>query len=123
MLRGEDAGPGGLEAEDELMQEKVQRPSGSSGICPSAGPGRAQREGGVRGRASAAPEGKGQWSQIDPGLKSQAGISWGLGPLCPRIKGPAPGWAWLLEWASDSTTMGTKPSPLGAKAKVCWWPG
>lgn len=62
-----------------------------------------------------APEGKRQGCWMDPQLQYQAG----RGPLCPQDQ-RAPSWAWLLEWASDSRTMGMKPSPIPGKGKVCW---
>lgn len=62
--------PEGLEAEDELIKETMQRPQGFSRICPleglSVSPGRAQREGGVNGRDQAEREDKGKQSQRDP---------------------------------------------------------
>lgn len=61
-----------------------------------------------------APEGKGQWSQMDPGPQCQTSSFLGLGAILhPGSKGL--GLVWLLEWASDTRTIEMKPSPLWGK--------
>lgn len=69
-----------------------------------------------------APEGKRQWSQMDPGPQCQAGSSWGWGPLCPQDQRA---WAWPGYWNGSLIPSQWKrsPAPSGAKAKICWETG